>query len=171
MWDQARCVDKRRTVIPVESIDLASSLVHRLEEIRGTGARGLSVDFDQSEFAVVLDEYPRRPEDTKKVLDVVAAWLDEIGHPEVTVEFRWPVRRSPAGTSRAKRTVIYWKCEVSSADPSREGRLDDAGPAWLQTHDEHGNVMSEPVAEGNWITRNEAIGYSLRMGYTLSLDE
>ena len=163
-------MDERRTVIPVESMALASSLLGRLEEIRGTGARGLSVDFDQSEFAVVLDEYPRRPEDAKKVLDVVAAWLDEIGHPEVTVEFRWPVRRSPTGTSRARRTVIYWKREVISADPSDAGRLDDAGPAWFQTQDEHGNVMSEPVADGDWITRNEAIGYSLR-GCTLSIDE
>ena len=135
------------------------------------GARGLSVDFDQSEFGVVLDEYPRRPEDARKVLDVVAAWLDEIGHPEVTVEFRWPVRRSPAGTSRAKRTVIYWKREVISSDPSDERGLNDAGPAWLQTHDEHGNVTSEPVADGDWITRNEAIGYSGRWGYTLSLDD
>ena len=158
-------------MIPVESMALAQSLVGRLEEIRGTGQRGLSVDFDQSEFAVVLNEYPRRPEDAKKVLDVVAAWLDEIGHPEVTVEFRWPVRRSPTGTSRAKRTVIYWKREVISADPSDEGRLNDAGPAWLQTQDEHGNVTSEPVADGDWITRNEAIGYSGRWGYTLSLDE
>ena len=79
-------MDERRTVIPVESMALASSLLGRLEEIRGTGGRGLSVDFDQSEFAVVLNEYPRRPEDAKKVLNVVAAWLDEIGHPEVTVE-------------------------------------------------------------------------------------
>ena len=164
-------MDERWTVIPVESLALAQSLVGRLEEIRGTGQRGLSVDFDQSEFAVVLSEYPRRPEDAKKVLDVVAAWLDEIGHPEVTVEFRWPVRRSPTGTSRAKRTVIYWKREVISADPSREGRLDDAGPAWLQTQDEHGIVTSEPVADGDWITRNEAIGYSGSYGYTLSLDE
>ena len=163
-------MDERRTVIPVESMALASSLLGRLEEIRGTGGRGLSVDFDQSEFAVVLNEYPRRPEDAKKVLDVVAAWLDEIGHPEVTVEFRWPVRRSPTGTSRARRTVIYWKREVLSADPSDEGRLNDAGPAWFQTQDEHGNVTSEPVADGDWITRNEAIGYSLR-GYTLSIDE
>ena len=75
------------------------------------------------------------------------------------------------GTSRAKRTVIYWKREVISADPSREGRLDDAGPAWLQTQDEHGNVTSGPVADGDWITRNEAIGYSGSYGYTLSLDE
>ena len=157
-------------MIPVESMALASSLLGRLEEIRGTGGRGLSVDFDQSEFAVVLNEYPRRPEDAKKVLDVVAAWLDEIGHPEVTVEFRWPVRRSPTGTSRARRTVIYWKREVLSADPSDAGRLDDAGPAWFQTQDEHGSVTSEPVADGDWITRNEAIGYSLR-GYTLSIDE
>ena len=57
-----------------------------------------------------------------------------------------------------------------SADPSDEGRLSDAGPAWLQTHDEHGNVMSEPVADGGWITRGEAIGLSLR-GHTLSLDD
>lgn len=149
---------------------LAISLSGRLEEIRGMGGRGLEVDVDQSEFEVVLDEYPRRPEDAKKVLDVVAAWLDEIGHPEVMVEFRWPVRRSPRGTSRAKRTVIYWKREVIAADPSDRGRLNDAGPAWFQTHDEHGNVTSEPVAGGDWITRNEAIGFSLR-GYTLSLDD
>ena len=158
-------------MIPVESKALASSLLGRLEEIRGMGGRGLSVDLDQSEFEVVLNDYPRRPEDAKKVLDVVAAWLDEIGHPEVTVEFRWPVRRSPTGTSRAKRTVIYWKREVISPDPPDEGRLNDAGPAWLETHDEHGNVTSEPVADGDWITRNEAIGHSLRWGYTLSLDE
>ncbi len=164
-------MDERWTVIAVETLALAGSLLSRLEEIRGTGQRGLSVDRDRSEFAVVLDEYPRRPEDAKKVLDVVAAWLDEIGHPEVTVEFRWPVRRSPAGTSRASRTVIYWKREVISADPSDEGRLQDAGPAWLQIHDEHGNVTSEPVADGDWITRNETIGHSLRMGYTLSLDD
>jgi hypothetical protein len=76
-------VDERRTVIPVESKALASSLLGRLEEIRGMGVRGLSVDLDHSEFEVVLNGYPRRPEDAKKVLDVVAAWLDEIGHPEV----------------------------------------------------------------------------------------
>ena len=164
-------MDERRTVIPVESMALAGSLLGRLEEIRGMGGRGLSVDRDKSEFAVVLDGYPRQPGDTKKVLDVVAAWLDEIGHPEVTVEFRWPVRRSPTGTSRAKRTVIYWKREVISADPSDDGRLNDAGPAWLQTQDEHGDVTSEPVADGDWMTRSEAIGHSLRWGCTLSLDE
>ena len=164
-------MDARRTVIPVETVELAGSLLSRLEEIRGTGQRGLNVDGEVDRFEVVLDQYPRRPEDAKKVLDVVGAWLDEIGHPGVTVEFRWPVRRSPAGTSRAARPVIYWKREVTSADPSAEGRLDDAGPAWLQSHDEHGNVTSEPLAEGDWITRNEAIGHSLRMGYTLSLDD
>ena len=40
----------------------------------------------------------------------------------------------------------------------------------VPTQDEQGSVTSEPVADGDWITRNEAIGYSLR-GYTLSIDE
>lgn len=151
-------MDERRTVIPVESKALASSLLGRLDEIRGMGGRGLSVDLDQSEFEVVLNEYPRRPEDAKKLLDVVAAWLDEIGHPEVTVEFRWPVRRSPTGTSRAKRTVIYWKREVISPDTSDEGRLNDAGPAWLQTHDERGNVTSEPVADATGLRETRQSG-------------
>lgn len=36
-----------------------------------------------------------------------------------------------------QQAVIYWKREVISADPSDEGRLNDAGPAWLQTLDPH----------------------------------
>jgi len=81
------------------------------------------------------------------------------------------VRRSPRGTIRARRTVIYWKCEEPSADPSEDGRLDDAGPAWLRSHDEYGHVTSEPVAGGDWITRSDALALSAGMGYTLSLDD
>ena len=81
------------------------------------------------------------------------------------------VRRFSKRNHPRSRTVIYWKCEEPSADPSEDGRLDDAGPAWLRSHDEYGHVTSEPVAGGDWITRSDALALSAGMGYTLSLDD
>lgn len=68
------------------------SLFKRLNaQIPGMGHRGLNRD----PYAVQLYEYPRRPDQAHEILDAVAAWLDEIGYPEVTVEFHWHLKKSP----------------------------------------------------------------------------
>ena len=132
------------------------------------GERGVRFMGDYSE--VTLSEYPREPAEVERVLDVVAAWLDEVGHPEITVEFRWPLRRSPPGTSRARRPVVCWKHEDGPDDALDSGSPQDVGPAWLLTYDSYGNETRVPVADGEWVTRAEVLALAAGKGYTLSLD-
>jgi hypothetical protein len=157
-------------VIQLPSRALAYSLFLRLSQIRGVGERGYGQHADGL-GDVSLGEYPRRPEQVKSVLDVVAAWLDEVDHPEVTVEFHWRVRQSESGQSRAEHPVLCWKFEEGREDAPPSGSPDDMGPAWLQTRDAHGNAMSEPVADGEWISRAQAYSLAGTMGYTLSADD
>jgi hypothetical protein len=168
--DSLAIVDQDRTVIRLPSWTLAYSLFLRLSEIRGVGERGYGQHADAL-GEVTLGEFPRRPEQVKDVLDVVAAWLDEIGHTEVTVEFHWQVRQSAKGKTRASRPVLCWKYEDGPEDAPPNGSPDDMGPAWLQTQDAYGNVMSEPVADGEWISRQKAYSLAADMDYTLSVDD
>jgi hypothetical protein len=163
-------VHQDRTVIRLPSRTLAYSLFLRLSQIRGVGERGYGLRADAL-GEVTLGEFPRRPEQVKDVLDVVAAWLDEVGHPEVTVEFHWQIRQSENGQSRAERPVLYWKFEEGPEDALPNGSPDDMGPAWLQSRDAYGNPVSEPVADGEWISRAQAYSLAGTSGYTLSVDD
>jgi hypothetical protein len=87
------------------------------------------------------------------------------------VEFHWPVRHSPRGKSRAEVPVLCWKREDGPTDAPEQGSLDDVGPAWLETQDEYGNRTSEPISDGNWVTRQEVLALAAGMGYTLSVDD
>jgi hypothetical protein len=119
----------------------------------------------------VLDEFPRRPEQAQEILDVVAAWLDESGHPEVTVQFNWHLKKSRKGQSRAAKPVLYWKMEDGPEDAGPEGSPHDVGPAWLQTQAAAGDVTQEPVNDGEWISRSQALNLASANGYTLNLDD
>jgi hypothetical protein len=103
-------------VIEVETVELALSLQSRLEQlIPNLGERGVTVRRD-APCGMTLGEFPRRANQVQSVLDGVAAWLDEVGHPEVTVQFHWRVSHSPEGRSRAMQPVLYWKYEDGPAD-------------------------------------------------------
>jgi hypothetical protein len=162
-------VDQPRTRVRVNTMALAISLYARLDQIPGTGHRGLSVH--DGHYDVCFYEFPRRSEQTQAVLDAVGAWLDEVGHPDVTVEFRWNLTQSLKGKTRAEQPVLHWKYEDGPEDAGPDGSPDDVGPAWLQTQDSRGNVTSEPINDGQWIRRMEALMLAHANGYTVSLDE
>jgi hypothetical protein len=154
----------------MDSMALATSLEARLDQIPGTGQRGIRVEQGQS-YDVTLDEYPRRPEQAEQILDTVAAWLDEVGHPEVSVEFHWHLKQSRKGESRAAQAVLYWKLEEGHADAGPDGHPHDVGPAWLETQDDRGNTTHEPINNGEWISRLDALMLARANGYTVSLDD
>ncbi len=160
----------RRTVIRLDSMALAMSLSARLNQIPGTGQRGVG-SLGEGLYEVVLDEFPRRSEQVTGILDAVGAWLDEVGHQEVTVEFRWHLKRSGSGTTRAQQPVLYWKQEDGPADAGSDGSLDDVGPAWLQTQDARGTLTSEPINDGEWISRIDVLMIARANGYTVRLDD
>jgi hypothetical protein len=68
-----------RTTIRLGTSALALSLDGRINQMKGLGERGISFSSDSCD--VVLQEFPRRPDQVKDVLDAVAEWLDEVGHP------------------------------------------------------------------------------------------
>jgi hypothetical protein len=163
-------VSERRTLIRLDSLALAMSLDSRLEQtLSGVGERGLNVN-PGGPCEIVFAECPRRPDQAGEILDVVSAWLDETGQPGATVEFRWQLHRSKTGQTRAQQPVLYWKCEDGPEDAGPNGFRDDMGPAWLQTQDAHGNVTSEPINDGEWISRTQASSEAANKGWTLSLD-
>ena len=162
-------MDRPRTEIRLETAALALSLSGRLEQLAGTGERSISSHEDGS-CAVRLYEFPRQPEQVQDILDAVAAWLDEVGHPEVFVEFRWHLQQSQGGATRATQPVLYWKCEDGPAEAGPRGSPEDVGPAWLQTHGARGSVTQEPVNGGEWIRRIDALSLAHAKGYTVSID-
>ena len=131
------------------------------------GERGLN----REPYSVELSEYPRRPDQAQEILDLVAAWLDETGHPEVTVEFHWHLKKSRKGQSRAVRPILYWKMEDGPEDAGPNGSPEDVGPAWLQTQNSAGDMEQEPVNNGEWIQRIDALSLAHAKGYTVSIDD
>jgi hypothetical protein len=170
--NRLRWMSQPRTTIRLDTMALAESLEIRLDQIRGTGERGITFGGGEA-CEVTLSEYPRRPEQAEEILNAVAAWLDEVDHPEVTVEFRWHLKRSPKGQSRAAQPVLYWKLEEGHTDAGFTGHRHphDLGPAWLETEDARGNVTHEPINEGEWIRRADAFDLARVNGYTLSVDD
>ena len=148
---------------------LALSLSARLDQIPAAGERGIATD-GQS-YDVNLHEFPRQPEQARDILDAIAEWLDEVGHPEVTVEFRWHLARSRMGQTRAAQPVLYWKSEDGPPDGGPAGSPHDVGPAYLQIQDARGNVTQEPINGGEWIRRIDALMLARANGYTVSLDD
>jgi hypothetical protein len=164
-----RVGDEPRVVVRFDKSWLALSLDRRIDQsFDALGQRGLA-STPPDQFDVILDEFPRRPEQLAELLDVIGAWLDEVGQPEVTVEIRWRMRESRKRTG-AQQIVLYWKPE-DGPDDALSPSSNDVGPAWLETRDEDGAIQSEPFEDGRWLTRMEAFNLASVRGYTIRVDE
>ena len=155
-----------RVVVPTE--ELALSLSRRFAQF--PGEQGIDFDGSGDGGAVVLVEFPRDTAGLDRVLDVVRSWLSESGLPSVSVESRWLIASgrpigNPAGAVRGR---VTWKYEDGPANAPVEASPDDVGPAWI---DHPGNPESEPVANGEWISRAEARRFAAERGYELSEDD
>jgi hypothetical protein len=156
-----------KVTIVLPTPELAASLSSRLLAL--PGQQGISVDHDQGYFAVVRDEFPRTPTELERVLAIVGSWLADVELDAVTVESRWRVEHPRmAAESESRRPVLTWKFEEGPSAP--EASPEDVGPAWLDRADGPGGIHSEQIADGEWITRDEARQLAEKHGYALSED-
>ena len=66
--------------------------------------------------------------------------------------------------------MLTWKFESGPRDASAEGAPDDVGPAWLDIYGGDERVANERIADGEWITRAEALRLAQERGYEFDVD-
>lgn len=80
-----------------------------------------------------------------------------------------------AAETRGQRTgvarqVLTWKLEDGPEDAGDGPSPHDVGPAWLDTYDGTVLVDSEPLADGDWISRADARRLAEDAGYDFAED-
>lgn len=153
------------------------SLARVIRQFRGE--TGMTFAEDSAEVAHY--EYPRNPTELVRLLEAVRQWLPQVGMSQIAVESHGEVYTvnaaepfDPAsvkpfpteGRTTGQLRRLYWKYE-DGPEGAETANPNDVGPAWLDSPE----GVSEPVADGEWITRAEARRLASAHGYALEEDE